>query len=220
MKAVIIPFTGFYDSLHSSLIDDAETQLFSDDSGTVNATLWERFYRVCGYQHARTEYAKAYAEAFTEKIELPLAFESLQSPKEYNFTTDRIFCNIDDATVTKLYTETNTPTLRTVAAQNHTSRDGFSSFYSPDIDTWGDVGTWDHNQLTTLLEAWMQDHYDDLYGAHSDGQWSQWDEHDLMQDYVSNGSLDNWLCHAPEAARIANVASYLRSRAERKANHA
>jgi hypothetical protein len=215
MKTIIIPFTGFYGSLHSDLIQDAETQLFSDDQGTVNDALQERFYRACDYRHAHTQYAKAYAQAFAEKLELPLTFESLQSPREYNFTTDRIFCNIDDATVTKLHEETNTPTLRTVAAQNHTSRSGFFSYYSPDIDTWGCVDTWDHNQLATLLEAWMLDHFDDLHGAHSDGKWTQWDEHYLMQDYASYGHLDNWLCHAPAAARIANVASYLRSRAER-----
>jgi hypothetical protein len=102
MKTIIIPFSGFYGSLHSSLLDDAETQLFSDDQGTVHDTLQERFYRACDYRHVHTQYAKAYAQAFAEKLELPLTFESLQSPREYNFTTDRIFCNIDDETISKV----------------------------------------------------------------------------------------------------------------------
>jgi hypothetical protein len=217
MKTIIIPFSGFYNSVHSSLLDDAENQIFENRSGVcVSEDLQEKFYRACDYSYVCKQYAKAYATFFAEKLELPLKFESLESPREYNFTTDRIFCNIEDATIAKLFDETNTSTLRITAAKNHTSREGFYSFYDPDIDTWGEVQEWDHNELGTLLEAWMLDHFHDLFGAYQGDTWTQWDEHALMVNSVGNGLLDKWLCSDSDTARIVNIADYLRSREDRK----
>jgi hypothetical protein len=216
MLSIIIPFSGFYESLHSSEIDEAENMIFQDDSGSPLAfaeKLHENFYWACDYGHVNTEYARAYAGEFAEKMGLKtLKFEALNSPKEYNFTTDRIFCTIDYPEVQRLFNETNTPTLRITARANHTSRDGFYSFYNPDFETWGDVTTWDSNQLATLLEAWIVDNFEDY---HDGDTWTQWDEIYLMSGYSSNGYLDNWLCHAPGAERVANIASYLRQRGER-----
>jgi hypothetical protein len=212
VRTLIIPFSGFYGSWHFAQFDDAEEQLFADDYGDVNHTLRERFYRACDYRHAFEQYAKAYATEFADATDLPLVFESLQSPREYNFRTDRIFCTVGDATIAKLHAETSPDTLRDVAARNHTSRSGFSSFYSPDTLTWGHLDTWDHNQLTTLLEAWLYK----LYNPDPDGDIFPQDlQLDLMEGYAGNGWLDAWLCQAPEAAKIVNIACYLRRRAER-----
>jgi hypothetical protein len=216
MISIIIPFAGFYNSLHSELLDDAENQIFQDGQGNLPdyaEKLQEKFFSVCEYRHAHVEYSNAYTEAFAEKIGIKtLKFEALDSPKEYNFTTDCIFCTLDPVEVFRLFNETTTPTLRVVARENHTSRDGFCSFYDSEFETWGDVATWDHNQLSTLLQAWMLDNFDDY---HDGGAWTQWDEYDLMSDHASNGAMDNWLCKAPRAARVACIASYLRERAAR-----
>ena len=42
-----------------------------------------------------------------------------------------------------------------------TSRDGFISHYSPDIDDWGQLRNWDHNQLYCMLEAWLEEYGDE-----------------------------------------------------------
>jgi hypothetical protein len=204
---ILIPFQGFYESVHSSMLDDAEEQMFSDDSGTCNDKLHERFYRMCDYRKAHAAYALHYAKAFAEYSEIKLKFEKLDSPREYNFTTDRIFCDISRAEVRRLRGEVM-PLSLDEFAKRHTSCDGFYSFYDPDWRTWGHVDAWDHNQLETLLLAWVDQHL---------GEWGE-QGMDLMEGYRCNGYFDTWLsdaCPQEEVARLHKVALYLRDRQER-----
>lgn len=87
---------------------------------------------------------------------LRLTFAAMESPREYNFQTDRVFANIPVSVVAKLWAISRAEghvTLSRVASERHSGRDGFISFYSSDISDWGPVKTWDHNQLETLLIA-------------------------------------------------------------------
>ena len=87
---------------------------------------------------------------------IPMEFEELISPKEYNFTTDRVFVRIPIDTIEKIATEMDDKPLRETIRKNHSSRSGFISFYADDLDDpeWQKpVRDWDHNQLMTLLEA-------------------------------------------------------------------
>ncbi len=158
---IIIPFTGFYESLWSSGIESEETSFVENyleehpGASNVSAAVW----KCANYQRAYLEVAKAYAQAFQDWInkecqtDITFEWDELTSPKEYNFTTDRIFCKISDVDVLKLVGLVSWGEIADAAKETFTSRDGFASFYSPDIDTWGDVATWDHNQLGCLLSA-------------------------------------------------------------------
>lgn len=84
-------------------------------------------------------------------------FADMSSPREYNFTTDRLFATASRAFARRLWKRSkadNHETLRHVIRERFTSRDGFISHYSNDLDAWPrDLRDWDHNELGTLLAA-------------------------------------------------------------------
>ena len=211
MKLSVIPFAGFYNSIHDSELDRALEMMFSDDSGNPNDGLASRAFDLVRWQRVRAAYAAHYAAAFIEEFGIDgAAFESMTSPREYNFENDRVFITLPESEVTRMLTETPRETLGAVAAEMFTSRRGFISHYSPDVDSWGPVAEWDHNQCFALLSA---------YVLHMrDGEaFDTWAEYGLMEHCSCNGYLDNWLGeHSREGmARLWKVCDYLRARAER-----
>lgn len=204
-KQIILPFSGFYEALHDSAIDDAFTKMFEYDNGDTNTDLLNRAWGRVNFRHTFEKYAEAYAESFAHEFEFKtLEFESLQSPKFYNFTTDHIFCTIESAECEVMFTATDKARLSEVCAEMFTSRDGFASFYSPNWGNWGEVYTWDHNQLSALLRAFIPADFD------------QWRECDIVEDVIGNGYLDDWILKSnPDVLRMVNIADYLRRRAER-----
>jgi len=160
MKTLSLPFSGFYESIHDSLLDDAYRDAISDENGDIIESLQDDLYMV---QDARPckEYAKEYARAFVSyvafncELELNIKFEKLQSPREYNFTTDEIICTIDKKSIKKLYKAIKGKVWKKYVREHCTSRSGFHSFYSPDVSTWGKVRDYDHAQLTLLLACWL-----------------------------------------------------------------
>lgn len=87
-----------------------------------------------------------------------LKFESLQSPREYNFTTDRIFCHVPLKTVRAMFKASAAEDHKRLCAriaERFTSYDGFHSFYRTELNAWlsKPVRDWDHNEVATLLEA-------------------------------------------------------------------
>jgi hypothetical protein len=96
---------------------------------------------------------------------------------------------------------TQLETLDRIAAARHTSRSGFISFYSPDWRSWGEIESWDHNQLETLLEAYI----DDNLGS--------FEELDAMEHARCNGVMENWIAYnTPDIERLYKIAGYLRQR--------
>jgi hypothetical protein len=87
------------------------------------------------------------AESFT--------FESMDSPREYNFTTDRIYAHVPLAVMQKLLDGLDQAKLAECVADRFTSYDGFISGYPNAIDEWelGDLAALDHNELATVLGA-------------------------------------------------------------------
>lgn len=202
MTEIVIPFAGFYNSLHDGEIDCALEQMLSDESGSAYSGLVARFYDRANFRSVHEDYAKAYAEAFADEFKIKLEFKALVSPREYNFTTDRIFCEIDAVEVQRLFDGTCPNELTRVAEEMFTSRDGFSSYYSPDWRSWGPPDTWDHNQLACLLQAWMVGLEFDEYA-----------EINLMEDYRCNGHLDSALYNCnPDSERLCRVRDYLNQR--------
>lgn len=128
-----------------------------------------------------------------EADSLGLQFESMASPREYNFETDRIFCHIPLKTVRALFKASeseNHISLRAAIRERFTSRSGFISHYSNDLETWLDkhLQEWDHNEIGTLLVAMTgePDSLDDIYYRMGDSwgyeawesavNWSRYDE--------------------------------------------
>lgn len=203
-----IPFSGFYESIHNSNLDDAVEQMFSNDSGDSNHKLSDSVHFDCNWSQVFKEYAKAYCENFADRFNLSsLKFEDLDSPKYYNFATDRIFAEIDVSEVVRIVSEIDLEDFLAYAREKFTSRDGFASFYSNDAKTWGPVKDWDHNQVVTLIE---------FYVSTIDDDFDSYKENDLMEDDRGNGSYESWISDATlNIKRLYRIADYLRIRAER-----
>ena len=201
-----IPFSGFYESLHSSAIDDSINQEFSDDQGIENAELSYRAWDSMQWGNVRNEYAKEYAKSFGHEFGIKsLAFESLRCPKEYNFTTDRIFCNIDYAELCGIIKTFDLKAFAEFVRERFTSRDGFISFYPSELAEWGKIDTWDHNQCGTALEFYAI--------QESGGKYDHWQEYAIMENSLSNGFLYDLIWkYCPDMPRLYRVFEYLNKR--------
>ena len=208
-----IPFQGFYNSIHDSNLDYGVEQMFTDrESGSNrNGGLEAKLHWDCDWSKVHLAYATEYAECFAWEFKLPsLKMTELQSPKEYNFTTDRIFCDISEADVIFLRSNTDECGLRELAREKFTSRSGFYSYYDPDIDNWGPLLEWDLNQVGTLVEAYVNQETNS-----SDG-FDGWAEHSLMENAFGNNFIEDIVGDAtPNIERLYKIHDYLETRAAR-----
>lgn len=200
-----IPFSGFYCSLHDSALDDALESIFSDDSGAERPELVCKAYDATDWRMVQNRYAAEYAAAFAAEFKLPLQFGSMKSPREYNFSTDIIYCTISAGDAAGLFDTCDKALLDKIARETFTSRDGFASFYDPDFTEWGGILTWDRNQLGALIRAHVTEQNPDF---------DQWAEFELVESARCNGRLENWIFESnPEALnRLAGINSYLNKR--------
>jgi len=203
-----IPFSGFYESLHSMALDEALNSMFGErDTGNPVDAFVDYANDAMDWKAVHTEYAREYAEAFASFVELELKFEALESPREYNFTTDVIICKISEASLLKAYERVDKAVLKDVAELRHTSRDGFSSFYGPDYTAWGEVIEWDCNQIGTLMQALAEG---------ESGEFNGMCEYVLMEYAMCNGVLENTLyTNCSDADRLCKIFDYLEDRKER-----
>lgn len=199
LKEINIPFSGFYESMYSAEIDryseqhgehhySLESESLPDEMRVTADQFAEAVSAAMDYDVACRNVAKSYMHAYdyvvSEAIglKLGLKWKAMESPREYNFSTDRIFCDVTMTVVRKLFAMSKRDghkTLGDVIAKRFTSYDGFNSFYSNDLDSWlaKPVMDWDHNELGTLLVAChkLSDGYDSdwkmsvYYSATDDG---------------------------------------------------
>ena len=139
-----IPFHGFYNSLHDAAFNSALEQ----EGREVGDVDWRKAFH---------GYAAEFAKQFLHEINVQGQFDRLESPREYNFTTDRIFVDLPADEVRRMLAAVDPETLAQVAKDRHATRSGFISFYSPSVGDWGPVDNWDCNQVGTLIIAFVDD---------------------------------------------------------------
>ena len=190
-----VPFSGFYNSFHDACLDDTLGSMFSDrETGChPNKDLLDAAYDAVRWGHVHHQYAETYCKAFAHEFGISLSFDSLVSPREYNFETDRIFATIDEDEVRRLFGEVDPDDLTAIAKERFTSCDGFISFYDPNWRNWGDVLEWDCNQVGTLLQALVGDEFD------------QWAEFSLMSSAYENGRMETWLSEGEKVQRLLRI---------------
>lgn len=181
-------FPGFYESMLSSSLDHAEeSQAEYDAEKEESETYYPETYQpeplrldssdyagllsyCMDYRAAHEAMARDYASAFdqwaTDNLETPadsFTFESMDSPREYNFSTDRLFVTVPIAVMESLYKGLDREVLAKAIESRHTSYDGFHSFYSNDVEEWieRDFADFDHNEMATILCAAMAPYIDD-----------------------------------------------------------
>lgn len=190
-RQVIIPFAGFYESRHDYELD-REAESYAENEGLDESAVCSAVYKVAHWQQAHEYIARVYASQLVRILDREagwgtrLRFAELDSPREYNFGTDRIFCSVPRSTVRRWRQEVKPDALHEVAAERHTSRSGFMSFYSPDVETWGRLESWDTQQLTTLFLAWLK-------SRDIDARTLEDDVHERMS---GNGEYSNAFWHA------------------------
>lgn len=215
----LIPFAGFYDTWHDAEFDQALEVMFDIEGNGADyaGPLSQRFFDTINWRAAETDYAKVYAENFAAALGCKVfEWEQMVSPREYNFETDRLFAKFDAAELRAMLARADIRAeLDSVAADMFTSRDGFISFYSPCVESWGsDVSDWDHNQRGTLLQAAAN------VILAEDGEFGQQQEFELMENARCNGAIDNYIWgNTSDGAVMGNrcdkIARYLAVRAAR-----
>ena len=151
---VALPFfQGFY---HTELEDLIDREI--EQEAEFNGKEVEYLYDIYNFQQAMEAISKGWVQAFSKETGIPLEYGDVSSPKEYNFTTDRVFAFIPVSEVLKLESLRATEEFKTVLREWFTSYDGFMSFYDndPESDKWQrPVVEWDHNELSALLAAFV-----------------------------------------------------------------
>ena len=135
---VKIPFSGFYNSIHDSIIDSAlecESECYADVDKANDIIL--DLLNINHYNKIREELSKVFVEGINElfwcehDIKLNLEFDSLKSPKFYNYSTDEIYCCVDNDKINELVALLdNENDFIEVLKDKYQSRDGFIVFDS------------------------------------------------------------------------------------------
>lgn len=181
-------FPGFYESMLSGALDNAEereaeysaekeesAEFYPETYQPEELRLSESEYGeilvdCMNYRAAHNAMAADYADAFdrwaADNLETApgsFTFESMDSPREYNFTTDRVYVTVPLAVMESLFNSVDREKLAETISQRHSSRSGFISFYANDLESWLEkpLEEFDHNEYGTLLVAAMAPLMDD-----------------------------------------------------------
>lgn len=137
-------FNGFYESLHGisdfTIENTVEYELEQLNIPKSGALDYSELYTI--NQAYYTDYSKAYVtymEAFfkSEGLNISFKFESLYSPREYNFSTDSINISVeyDQAEILEILSD-NAAAFKAYIKEKNTARSGFIPFYSADSADW------------------------------------------------------------------------------------
>ncbi len=148
----LIDFGGFYDSIHSALIDDM-IQYNEINEDNVN------------YKETYKDYCIEYLELLNNILDLNLEFIQIDSPQFYNFTTDKIEAEINENDFNKLKdTYLNDKEFIDYVNEASKSRDGFTSFYNG----FNEVIKEDEILLQYMFDYILKEYNDDIYLMESD----------------------------------------------------
>ena len=163
-----IPFDGFYESFISADIEyqmgqqiewdcdiydlnESEEEILYNNYLSVNTSYF--------YNQIAEDYTNLYIDALNERLKgfsLNATYKCFESPREYNFKTDRIFIEIEEnhaVDFIKYLVKNYKKELEKKIQDMFTSRSGFISFYKNSIDLWTkDFKEWDCNMIGTCFE--------------------------------------------------------------------
>ena len=228
-----VPFEGFYNSSHDALFDsylEQECEYMEGERGCTPEQVekfQELFYSDIDWCKVHTEYARDYCkeveallfeahrqyyidshgvrqlrEGWTPALE----FEALQSPKEYNFSTDCIYAKVTLNDLRVMYRTIPPETWREFVKSQCTSYDGFISFYKSDFDQWpdkDDMTLWGEARLGMVLEAYIIEALKDESPSDINEALSGFN---LMERKLGNGLIEGliWGAASPAFVEYAN----------------
>ena len=187
-----IPFDGFYESFISDDIDhqigqqiewDTDIYDLNEDEQQVLEDSYLSVNRSYFYNQIAEDYTNFYIDALNERLKgftLNATYKFFTSPREYNFSTDRIFIEIQKnhaIDFIKYIIKNYKKELEKKIEDRFTSRSGFISSYKNSLDLWiDDYSEWDHNQIGTCFELFDLEEEDINYS---------------LREYLSETIMDN-----------------------------
>lgn len=188
-RSINIPFSGFYESSHDHEIENAINSYFDREGDGGNHTPENFFFSFKHYGDIQREYVALFTSEFSDWFEgetglpLTLEYETMESPKFYNFSTDRIFALAPLEQIQAIYDATPKDVLEKEIEDNCTSYDGFHSHYSNVLSEWEEkpIEDWDHNELRILIQACLK----------ATGRMQRGWEFDVMETALCNGRIDS-----------------------------
>jgi hypothetical protein len=168
-------FHGFYESVYTdALYQDDAYHLFNEPNNVPEnilefcmniATMPDGFEDAVGAVYL-TEIDDAMKEVIPSWGESK--YVETDSPKEYNYTTDRIVGKIKYTeelnNEIRAYLEANKEQFTKWIKDNHSSYDGFYSFYSNDSEEWLNADEWDYNEIGSIIGFILNNNYGDEIG--------------------------------------------------------
>lgn len=161
---VELPFSGFYASIHDEEINTAMSYLCMNDNGEIDTEKLDQISYATNFEPIRDDYAIAYVKRFSELVGYDLEFESLTSPKYYNYSTDRIFAYIDKLDLYRAFQSISIDQLSDAIKEVGTSGSGYHAHYSPDLHEWLEtpIHNWEPCQLEIILSLKAQNEISDF----------------------------------------------------------
>lgn len=140
IKTFLPQFTGFYSTLFEDIID-SEVDYILEGEETYTTDNVEFDYKAFKEDISK-QCVGVFEDAFNRDmhVKLSVSFESLFSPKFYNFENDSINVAISlnkedfDAIISAI--KENKTEISEQLKERYSSREGFSSFHSTDLDEW------------------------------------------------------------------------------------
>src|SRR5574340_487293 len=151
MPEIQVPFPGFYESILSGAIDRAEEMTVESLRENEDYDIFE-YYQIANILFDHTNYTAVHltiAEAWVKEfanyvaeafdLRLGLEFVEMTSPREYNFTTDRVFAKISMPQLRELFELVDKRRLDEECERWLKSRSGFISHYDHRWRNWGTI---------------------------------------------------------------------------------
>lgn len=167
-----LPFWGFYESIHNSLIDDGVEIHFQDDNGDVPDEMSDAIWSALDnedWKLIQREYCEHFIYAMSQELSVPskysvdLEFSDMTSPRYYNFETDRLFATIPADQLAMIRAEVEGydkgERWRQHVKDVFTSYDGFSSNFPAELA--GEEWTredWSPVQYMPLFQLYLEEH--------------------------------------------------------------
>lgn len=174
---------GFYESwinpMNNGLEEMAIEDAIDEDEGYIKHKKGDHYNVEYDFKEYTKEVSSRINDLFLNKINEIVAniqfepkikklftkvSEELDSPREYNFSTDRAFIKVEVSKnnlikVIQWIYENYYDELKIAIKEDFTSYDGFLSFYPNDIDIWmnKDIIKLDHNELSTIFDILIDD---------------------------------------------------------------
>ena len=195
-------FPGFYNTVFDAEEDYVryETEMALDEkreyysavfSEGVTEEFFDEYFWECLTDR---EYAmEAVCESICEALKTvdpigvikAVEYERLSSPKFYNFSNDSINCKITfDQQVLQKYVDDNIEAFTEFIEERYTSRSGFVSSHSNNVEDWRDMSELGEHSTGSVLEFVFLNEYQE------DAQWQLYVHTGLMEAFGSNIGFD------------------------------